>query len=639
MEQVGRVAFTRRMTFRGRLRVFFAMIVIVPMVAIGIALFAITASSERGKTDAGLATALTAAFAAYDEGRAAARPALRAAARDRELMAALTRGDRAAAARRLRRIPVAQVEGVVLTAGDGEIRAGSQRAVAPAEAQLTRRGGGRVGTLGVSVTDARELARTVRRRTGRELLVLRNGRAVASTVAGVRSAPRGSGDFEAAGRDYRGRRATAAGREELAVFTDAGDLRDAILNSRLLVGALLVAFVLLALASTVFVSRALQAQIGQFLEGARRLAGGRFGDPVPVEGDDEFAQLGREFNLMSEQLAAQIEEVERKRRELETAIRRVGEASARGLDHQAIFELAVQNIVQACEAEAGRGLPLDRTMFEEITAGERDADILAALDAAERSAIDAQGTDERATPQVAEAPGGAHGIALPLKARLGTRDTAQHLAVISLARRERPFTDDEAQLLEYLVGQAVISIENADLHETVQRQAVTDELTGLSNVRQMHVTLDREFERGRRFNTPVGFVLLDLDDFKLVNDTYGHQQGDEVLSEVAGVLRGLSRDIDEPARYGGEELAVVLPQTEIEGAMHLAERMRAAIESLRIPRLDGEGDLTITASFGVASVPSSASDKRSLIATADAALYRAKRAGKNRVERAEPVTA
>ena len=133
--------------------------------------------------------------------------------------------------------------------------------------------------------------------------------------------------------------------------------------------------------------------------------------------------------------------------------------------------------------------------------------------------------------------------------------------------------------------------------------------------------------------------MFDIDNFKSVNDTYGHLQGDLVLREVARVLRDSAREIDEPARYGGEELAVVLPQTEIEGAAQLAERMRETIEALRIPRLDGEGDLAVTASFGVASVPSSASDKGSLVAAADAALYRAKRAGKNRVERAEPVTA
>ena len=107
-----------------------------------------------------------------------------------------------------------------------------------------------------------------------------------------------------------------------------------------------------------------------------------------------------------------------------------------------------------------------------------------------------------------------------------------------------------------------------------------------------------------------------------------------MLVEVGRVLRDLSRDIDEPARYGGEELAVITPETDSAGAVQLAERMREAIEALRIPRLDGEGEMTITASFGVASLPDTASDKASLIAAADAALYRAKRAGKNRVERA-----
>ena len=95
-------------------------------------------------------------------------------------------------------------------------------------------------------------------------------------------------------------------------------------------------------------------------------------------------------------------------------------------------------------------------------------------------------------------------------------------------------------------------------------------------------------------------MLLDLDDFKAVNDTYGHQQGDLVLREVARVLRETSREIDEPARYGGEELAVVLPGTDLEGAYNLAERVRAGIEALALPLLDGEGTLRVTASFGVA---------------------------------------
>ena len=131
-------------------------------------------------------------------------------------------------------------------------------------------------------------------------------------------------------------------------------------------------------------------------------------------------------------------------------------------------------------------------------------------------------------------------------------------------------------------------------------------------------------------------MLLDLDDFKTVNDTYGHQQGDLVLREVARVLRETSREIDEPARYGGEELAVVLPGTDLEGAYNLAERVRAGIEELALPaaRRRGHAGGSPRAS-GSATLPGSADDMRELVAAADEALYRAKRAGKNRTVRAE----
>jgi diguanylate cyclase (GGDEF)-like protein len=151
--------------------------------------------------------------------------------------------------------------------------------------------------------------------------------------------------------------------------------------------------------------------------------------------------------------------------------------------------------------------------------------------------------------------------------------------------------------------------------------------------------MDGEIERADRFGNPLSLVMLDIDKFKAVNDSYGHLQGDVVLVEVARVLRRLSRDVDLPARYGGEEMAIVLPQTDLVGAQQQAERVRSAIESMNIQRLDGGGPLPITASFGVASFPSEAADKTALIAAADAALYRAKRAGRNRVERAEPAAA
>jgi diguanylate cyclase (GGDEF)-like protein len=126
--------------------------------------------------------------------------------------------------------------------------------------------------------------------------------------------------------------------------------------------------------------------------------------------------------------------------------------------------------------------------------------------------------------------------------------------------------------------------------------------------------------------------MLDIDDFKNVNDTHGHLQGDEVLRRIGRILRAASRGIDEPARYGGEEFVVALPETGPVGAAELGERIRERIEQEMVPLGGGNGTLRVTASVGVASLPDSAADVQGLIAAADAALYAAKRAGKNRVE-------
>jgi diguanylate cyclase (GGDEF)-like protein len=246
-------------------------------------------------------------------------------------------------------------------------------------------------------------------------------------------------------------------------------------------------------------------------------------------------------------------------------------------------------------------------------------------------ALEGDDRGERTRRAVSAHGAGVHALSIGLRSLV---DGPEYLGAISIARHGEAFSRDDEDLLEYLAGQAVVSIENASLHEAVERQAVTDELTGLANVRAFLSTLDREIERGRRFDTPLGLIMVDLDDFKLVNDSYGHQQGDEVLAHVAAVLRDESRELDVAARYGGEELAVILPQTDASGAALLAERMRAAVESLQVPQVGGSGTLSVTASFGVALVPDSAQDRSGLIAAADGALYAAKRAGKNRVERA-----
>ena len=627
------------MSFRGRLLLFFTIIVVVPMIAVGLVLFSLTEDSEHGKVDARLASGVRTALSLYEEGREAARGPLARVASDDTLTAALRSGDDDTVGGRLRELAVGdpRIESIAYFAPDGRVAAtaGSAPPVAAARVAPTTSTGQRLGTLAVSVTSADDLARDAARFTDLDVRVVRGDRVLATTIEGARDVDAESGDVTVNGQEYRARVqdvGEAAGPPTvLHVLQDSSEMSSAIDRSRLLIGGLLVAFLVLSLASSVFVVRALQAQIDNFLQAARRLGGGDFGERVPVEGNDEFAALGQEFNTMAGQLETHIAEVERKRRELEDSIRRIGEAFGTGLDRQGIVDLAVRTAIQACDAEAGRLVPVDPRELEEVRLVD-DPHLLQALEAAERQVLAPGSSVEQAHGALE----GIHALAMPLVGRRDEEGEGETLGAISIARRGGDFTIEQCDLLAYLTTQTAVSLENVALHRQIQRQAITDELTGLSNVRHFHELLDQEIERAQRFDNHIGLVMVDVDNFKSVNDTYGHPQGDLVLKEVARVLREQSRDIDFPARYGGEEMSVILPQTDIDGAAMLAERMREAIEELEVRRLDGQGVLKMTASFGVAALPGSATDKRYLIAVADEALYRAKDAGKNRVERAQP---
>ena len=133
-----------------------------------------------------------------------------------------------------------------------------------------------------------------------------------------------------------------------------------------------------------------------------------------------------------------------------------------------------------------------------------------------------------------------------------------------------------------LAGQAVVALENARLHRIVERQALVDGLTGLANRRQADETLASELARAERLGGPVGLILADVDDFKAVNDRHGHPTGDIVLRDLAETFRETVREIDTAARWGGEEFAVILPGTDLEGAAQLAERLRVALSEREI---------------------------------------------------------
>jgi diguanylate cyclase (GGDEF)-like protein len=196
--------------------------------------------------------------------------------------------------------------------------------------------------------------------------------------------------------------------------------------------------------------------------------------------------------------------------------------------------------------------------------------------------------------------------------------------------RAHAFGPESQRLLEALALQIASALQNAHLYEL----AMVDGLTGLYVRRYFDARIEEEVERSRRYKTTFSMIMMDVDDFKKLNDTYGHLVGDRVLKAISNVIKSQMRGVDTATRYGGEELAVILPRTEMVGAYNLAERIREGIAELRITTDDEPPRvLGVTASLGIAAFPESkAADGTDLVRRADRALYRAKKMGKNRVE-------
>jgi diguanylate cyclase (GGDEF)-like protein len=221
--------------------------------------------------------------------------------------------------------------------------------------------------------------------------------------------------------------------------------------------------------------------------------------------------------------------------------------------------------------------------------------------------------------------GGSDGETLSLPLEL----SAEGETKLVLYPPDQGFPAETRELAEWLASQAAVALENARLHDVVQRQAITDDLTGLVNRRRFIDALQAEIERARRFASPLTVVLADIDNFKHVNDEFGHHAGDDVLRSFAQLIRLHVRDVDVPSRIGGEEFAILLSGTDSEGAVAVAERMRRSLSVVPVLLTD-ERRVRVTSSFGIAELAREQSGE-DLMRAADAALYRAKAGGKNRV--------
>ena len=232
-------------------------------------------------------------------------------------------------------------------------------------------------------------------------------------------------------------------------------------------------------------------------------------------------------------------------------------------------------------------------------------------------------------------PGSPHGEVVSVALVAGE----QLVGLLELAGPgEDAVTEDDRVVLKLFASQGVNAIRLARAHETTRLGSLRDPLTGVANHGHFQETLYREVTRHERSGERLALLMVDLDDFKAVNDRHGHPAGDAVLKAVVARLLASVREMDTVARYGGEEFSIILPQTDATSGHRVAERLRTAVAGSPVPAGLPE-PLPLTVSIGLAVYPDDATSKGGLVECSDKALYAAKRTGKNRVVRFAKVPA
>nr|WP_239676171.1 diguanylate cyclase [Natronosporangium hydrolyticum] len=399
---------------------------------------------------------------------------------------------------------------------------------------------------------------------------------------------------------------------------------------------------------------------------ADRVAEGDLSVRVPVRTTDETGRLAATFNRMTHRMQLYVQALTASRDQLRRHLAVLGDTLSGTHDLERILRVILQSALTTAAGSRGAVLLVDErnhTLTGHATVpirgaiGEGHAALpvtvpldqgllgrVATTGRAQRGRIDADQAPEESVALHPDEPRCRTYVVVPITAPGGVvMPTAPWpvppgvRGVLALYDRlgGDDFDDSDLVALRTFAGQAGVAVDNVRIHQEAQRLSLTDPLTGLWNYRYLNEAIRKEVERAHRFNHPLALLVLDLDRFKEVNDAYGHPAGDAVLAEFAQRIGGVIREVDLAFRHGGEEFAVMLPETDAPGAAVLARRLGMAVrdQPMVISPRGAEGDdelpISVTVSIGIAVYPDHARTPDGLLEAADDALYAAKAAGRD----------
>ncbi|WP_051703840.1 diguanylate cyclase [Glycomyces sp. NRRL B-16210] len=458
--------------------------------------------------------------------------------------------------------------------------------------------------------------------------------------------------------------------------------------------AMVTASTVLAMGLASWLARSTTRPLAELSAAAERVSEGDLDVRVPVHGRDEVAHLALSFNQMTAQTQSYVQALTSSRDQMRGQLGRLGQTLTATLDLDRILEVILDTAMVTAGAEAGAILLVDVDDTDQLrqragegdlgidqpasirigegilgsiaesgvpahgrivdgrfgdrrrAATEPDAGTIVAVPFNGRQPVDQERTysrqpveQDRARTALDQGSGSRRADPEPDAARAPNdadygepRTGGGVLGVLVVYNRVagEDFEPGDVDSLRTFAGQAAVAVENVLLHRQAQRLSLTDPLTGLWNYRFMQTSLRREAERTRRYQRPSALLAIDLDRFKIVNDTYGHPVGDQVLVELARRITGQIREVDLAFRHGGEEFMVMLPETDAVGAEVVAERLGRAVAArpFKVNDATGGRELRISVSIGIAVLGEHADTATAVLAAADEALYAAKAAGR-----------